>query len=671
MRPVLTRFARALPQFPATVAAAIFASGALILHLQTLNEPAFPAPWIGVGFWLAFVAAMALAERLLGTFTALLAGAVSSAAALLAAWGALTLGSRLGDSFSIDALQHPLWASSIATVALLGAASARLRPVTRTSVRWFTVGAAVVLLLANGHAADVARVLAAAFGIVAGSIGLRGDDGWTWGTSTRARLRRITSAVLILAGASVVTTLVAPDANGISASLSFTLDPPATVAVGVALIASALLVLSGRRLALASAIGILLTVAIVLTVTAVQAIADDDGFQWAGLTPDEIDWEITVFAVSLLPAVIAVVLAGCARVLLRKKARPASAGDRDRLDRAVAQADGGSLAHMSTWAGNSVWFSDDGAAVAYRVSRGVAFTVSDPICAPERTAGTLRDFAVFCEGQGWVPVFYSVHDAVADHAAGLGWVRTPVGVEAVVPLDGFSLSGKRRQDLRTALNRAGREGVEARWGRFADLPDELRRQVAEICTSWQSTKALPEMTFTLGGLDELADPRTRLMIAVDGAGRVHGVTSWLPVSRAGRPFSWTLDVMRRGQDAIPGTMEFLIVSTILRAKDDGLHEVSLSGTPLAPHDARRTALSRLSATLERILEPAYGFVTLRRFKEKFAPETRPLWMVYPQHTQLPRIGPALAQTYVPSLRVRHLMRLGGMQSRAGVRRSAW
>ena len=670
MRPVLIRFARALPQFPATVAAGIFACGALVLHLQTLNEPAFPAPWIGVGFWLAFVAAMALAERLLGTFTALLAGAVSSAAALLAAWGALSLGFRLGDPFSIDALQYPLWASSVATVALLGAASARLRAVTRRTVRWFTVGAAVALLLANGHAADVARILAAAFGIVAGSIGLRGADGWTWGSSTRARLRQITSAVLILAGASVVTTLVAPDANGISASLSFTLDPPAMVAVGAALIGSALLVLSGRMLALTSAIGVLLSVAIVLTMTAVQAVAAADGFRWAALSPDEIDWEITVFAVSLLPAVIAVVVAGCARVLLRKKAHPTTAEELERLDCVVSQAGGGSLVHMTTWAGNSVWFSDDGAAVAYRVSRGVAFTVSDPVCAADRMAPTLRGFATFCESQGWIPVFYSVHDTVADYADGLGWVRTPVGVEAVVVLDGFTLSGKRRQDLRTALNRAEREGVEACWRRYADLPERLRQQVTAICTSWQSTKALPEMTFTLGGLDELADPRTRLMIAVDAAGRVHGVTSWLPVSRGGRPLSWTLDVMRRGQQAMPGTMEFLIVSTILRAKDHGLHEVSLSGTPLAPHNGRRTALSRLSATLERILEPAYGFVTLRRFKDKFAPTTRPLWMVYPQHSQLPRIGPALAQTYAPSLRVRHLVRLGGMRSRTRVRRFA-
>lgn len=657
MRSAIARHASVLLQFPATIAVAIFAIGAAVLRLRTVSEPAFPTPWIGVVFWLVLVAAMALAERLLGAFVALLVGSVSAAAAILASWGVLTAASRLGESFSTEALQHPLWAPSIATAALLGAASARMRPRARTTLRWFTLGGAAALMLANGHASDVARALAAVFGIVAGSIGLTDTSEWGWGNSSRARLRRAICAILTLVGASVITTLVAPYATGISTSVGLALDPQLTAAVGLALIASALLVLNGRRRTLALALVVLLVVAGVLTATAIRLVGDDSGFNWAALPPDEIEWIVTVFAVALLPAIVAVVLAVTARALLRKRAPTPTAADRALLRLAARESGTGSLAHMATWNGNSLWFADDGAVVAYRVSRGVAFTVSDPICLASRMAETLRGFASHCERQGWVPVFYSVHDEVAELATSLGWARMPVGVEAVLPLAGFQLSGRRRQDLRTAMNRAEREGVEARWDRFDDLPVGLRDQVAAICTSRRTGTTLPEMTFTLGGLDELADPDTLLMIAVGPNGRVHGVTSWLPVHRDGDLRGWTLDVMRRDDRAMPGVMEFLIVSTALRAIADGRDEISLSGTPLAPHGTQRTLLSRLVASLEGLLEPAYGFRTLRRFKEKFLPETRPLWMLYPRHSQLPRIAPALARTYAPTLGFRDLVRL--------------
>jgi lysylphosphatidylglycerol synthetase-like protein (DUF2156 family) len=657
VRSSITRHASLLLQYPATISVAIFAIGAVALRLQTVNEPAFRAPWIGIAFWIALVAAMALAERLLGTFVALLIGSVSSAAALLATWGVLTAASRLGESFSAEALQHPLWASSIATVALLGAASSRMNPHARITLRWFILGGAAALLLANGHASDVSRLLAAAFGILGGSIGLGGATEWTWGSSSRSRLRRAISAILILVGVSVITTLVAPYGAGVSTSVVFTLDPHLTAAVGFALIVSALLVLNGRRRTLVVALVVLLMVAAVLVATAIQVVGDDDGFSWADLSSDEIEWSVTVFAVALLPAVAAIVLAATARTLLRRKAPTPTMAERERLRIAARETGGGSLAHMTSWKGNSVWFADDGAAVAYRVSQGIAFTVSDPICRPENIAAAVRGFAAYCDQQGWVPVFYSVHDEVADLSAEIGWARIPVGVEAVLPLAAFTLSGRRRQDLRTAMNRAEREGIEALWSRYADLPREQREQVSAICTSWRSSKALPEMTFTLGGLDELADSDTMLMVAVDRSGRVHGITSWLPDSRDGEPHGWTLDVMRRADRAMPGVMEFLIVSTARRAAADGRREISLSGTPLAPHDGRRTLVSRASARLERLLEPAYGFQTLRRFKEKFAPETRRLWMLYPQHALLPRIGPALAHTYAPTLRFRHVIRL--------------
>src|SRR4029453_15712268 len=70
------------------------------------------------------------------------------------------------------------------------------------------------------------------------------------------------------------------------------------------------------------------------------------------------------------------------------------------------------------------------------------------------------------------------------------------------------------------------------------MPPGIRAQLAEISEEWVADKALPEMGFTLGGLDELKDPEVVCCVAGDDDGLVHGVTSWLPVFTAGVGWGW-------------------------------------------------------------------------------------------------------------------------------------
>ena len=99
-------------------------------------------------------------------------------------------------------------------------------------------------------------------------------------------------------------------------------------------------------------------------------------------------------------------------------------------------------------------------------------------------------------------------------------------------------------------------------------------------------KGLPEMGFTLGGLDELNDPNIRCLIAVGADRKVHGITSWMPVYASGRPVGWTLDLMRRNTEpgTFRGVMEFLIATAALTFGEEGARFVSLSGAPLARLD---------------------------------------------------------------------------------------
>jgi lysylphosphatidylglycerol synthetase-like protein (DUF2156 family) len=159
------------------------------------------------------------------------------------------------------------------------------------------------------------------------------------------------------------------------------------------------------------------------------------------------------------------------------------------------------------------------------------------------------------------------------------------------------------------------------------------------------------------------------MLAVTADEHVTAVTSWLPVYEHGVLTGWTLDVMRRGEDGMPGVMEFLIARTALRAREAGLTTISLSGTPLAAHAGARSLVVRGSLLLARVLEPVYGFRSLQRFKEKFGARHEPLWLIVPTPLHVPRVARALASAYVPGLRPKHLWALRQAHRAAAVERA--
>ncbi|MFD7985412.1 bifunctional lysylphosphatidylglycerol flippase/synthetase MprF [Kitasatospora indigofera] len=347
-------------------------------------------------------------------------------------------------------------------------------------------------------------------------------------------------------------------------------------------------------------------------------------------------------------------------VALRRPVVHVDAEDAARA-RALLTAHGGStLSFISTWDGNHYWFDEAGeAAVPYRVLSTVALTTGDPFGEPEARRRAVAGFARYCDARGWTPCFYSVTPEIREAAAELGWRSLQVAEDTVVALPELAFTGKKWQDIRTSLNKAGKQGIVAEWWSYRDAPADIKDQIRSISEEWVCDKGLPEMGFTLGGLDELEDPAVRVLIAVDPERQVHGLTSWMPVYEDGRPVGWTLDFMRRGSDGFRGVMEFLIASAALGFKEEGARFLSLSGAPLARADRGQdpTSLQRMLDWMGKVLEPVYGFRSLLAFKAKFQPEYRPLFMVYPDPAALPSITRAIGKAYLPHLTAAQGVRL--------------
>ncbi len=323
---------------------------------------------------------------------------------------------------------------------------------------------------------------------------------------------------------------------------------------------------------------------------------------------------------------------------------------------------GGTISWMTTWPENRHFLPTvvDGY-VAFQKHAGVAIALGDPVAPAGATGAIVTEFAAMCDRSGWVPCMFSVGEQGRDAATALGWQHAQVAEDSVVDLAALEFKGKAWQDIRSAINRAKKENIEFRMVTLAEQTYGLVSQIRAISEEWVGDKQMPEMGFTLGGVDEALDPHVKVGMALDQDGVVQGVTSWMPVYAPGGEIQgWTLDLMRRKTDGgFRPVIEFLIASSCLEFKAMGASFASLSGAPLArsAEEGEMEPIERVLELLGQTMEPYYGFRSLHAFKLKFQPRFEPMYLTYRDAADLPRIGIALGRAYLPDASAGDLIRM--------------
>ena len=212
--------------------------------------------------------------------------------------------------------------------------------------------------------------------------------------------------------------------------------------------------------------------------------------------------------------------------------------------------------------------------------------------------------------------------------------------------------------MRTALNRARREGVIFTLHEGGSLPAAVAEQLAAIDDQCQRGRALPPMEFTQGRVEDVRDPHVEVAVATDPSGRVLAYVDWLPIpAQNGR----VIDLMRRRDDAMSGVMEYVIGMSLLTFQQRGEQVASLATAPLADLDRDR-AHSVLPHVLGLVYEnagPYYSFKTLFEFKERFQPRWEPVHLVYRDASELPSAAMAILRAHLPDLDAQDVVRLLG------------
>jgi phosphatidylglycerol lysyltransferase len=148
------------------------------------------------------------------------------------------------------------------------------------------------------------------------------------------------------------------------------------------------------------------------------------------------------------------------------------------------------------------------------------------------------------------------------------------------------------------------------------------------------------MGFTLGRFDSVSACPDDCRVAVDGDGRVVAFVTW---HRFNDNRARVLDLMRRLPDAPNPAIDLLIGESLTRFAAAGVEQASLGSVPMS-HG--------------RLAERVYPTRSLRRFKDKFAPDWQPRYLAAPSRAHAPAALVAVARAYSSGGLCRALRRNG-------------
>ncbi|MEM8570037.1 MAG: bifunctional lysylphosphatidylglycerol flippase/synthetase MprF [Pseudomonadota bacterium] len=276
---------------------------------------------------------------------------------------------------------------------------------------------------------------------------------------------------------------------------------------------------------------------------------------------------------------------------------------------------------------------DESAFLMYGISGRSWIVMGDPVGKPESGADLVWRFAEMADRAGARAVFYAVSPENLPLYLDLGLAILKTGEVARVDLETFTLSGKAKQNLRTALSRSEREGLVFEVVPASDVPP-LLPELRSVSDAWLDMKKGQEKGFSLGRFDDayMSNFDTAVM-------RLEGeILAFANLWRGAEKNELAIDLMRYRPDVSKVLMDALFAKLLVYGQTEGYKWFSLGAAPLAglaDHPLAST-WNRVGTFIYRRGDEFYNFEGLRAYKQKFTPVWTPVYLAAPGGLELPR-----------------------------------
>ncbi|WP_372447636.1 bifunctional lysylphosphatidylglycerol flippase/synthetase MprF [Neobacillus rhizophilus] len=260
--------------------------------------------------------------------------------------------------------------------------------------------------------------------------------------------------------------------------------------------------------------------------------------------------------------------------------------------------------------------------------------LGDPIGELNDLSSAIEEFQEIADLHGFSLVFYQVSEEMLPYLYNHGFAFFKLGEEAFVKLREFSLAGSKMKGLRAIKNKFTSENFRYE---LVNPPhsSELLKEMREVSNDWlQGSK---EKGYSLGFFDEAYLNKAPIALVKDSNSRIIGFMSMMYVYDDNQTIS--VDLMRFRPDVESGSVDFLFLSLMDWAKEQGYRRFNMGMAPLA-----NVGLSKFSFLSEKIAAQIflhghffYHFQGLRKFKEKYTNIWEPKYLAYRKKSSLPFI----------------------------------
>jgi phosphatidylglycerol lysyltransferase len=324
--------------------------------------------------------------------------------------------------------------------------------------------------------------------------------------------------------------------------------------------------------------------------------------------------------------------------LFATPATPRVAGDHDpdfeRVRAILATCEGASPdAGLALLGDKRFLFSESGRSfLMFGVRSRSWIAMGSPVGVREEQHELLWRFRELADAHAARPGFYGIGPELLPEMVEMGFAIQKAGEAAVVPLETFSLQGRKREVLRRNWRKAGEAGAT-----FEVIePEEVCAHMADlkrISDQWLARHSGGEKGFSMGGFVEryIAEFPCAL---VRREGRIVAFASlWTTPDKS----EFSMDLMRYCDEAPKNVMDFLFVELFQWGRAAGYHAFDFGMAPLAGMLDRPLAplLSRIGRLLFERGEDLYNFQGVRRYKDKFDPTWIPRYIAGPSKWSIP------------------------------------
>jgi phosphatidylglycerol lysyltransferase len=279
--------------------------------------------------------------------------------------------------------------------------------------------------------------------------------------------------------------------------------------------------------------------------------------------------------------------------------------------------------------------SDSGDAfIMYGIQGKTWVAMGDPIGKTESYPPLIWKFKELCDCRDERAVFYEIGTRNLHHYLDAGLTLFKIGEEARVNLASFSLDGNSKKTMRYNCRKIDKDG----WA-FKVVPAEgvmdMLPALKAVSDEWLAKRTTREKRFSLGYFSPSYLKETPVgIVTKDGE-----IAAFANIWPTGTKEELSIDLMRYGETAPKGVMEYLFVNLISWGKEQGFQWFDLGMAPLSGLDNRIIAplWNRLGAYLFTHGENIYNFQGLRQYKEKFDPQWEPKYLAVPGVFSLPMV----------------------------------